>query len=355
MYPVIARLCRCLCLPLFFTASLLAANAAPVSLFYVGSSPESVRDFMAHSGRIGLAVPTWYQVDENGLVTGGPNPLVLDRAKSEKLPVMPLIGLFDKQKFHTLATSADARQKMNATLLTEAKKYGYIGFQFDFEDIDYRDRDLLSAMVREAAEKLHQNHLQLSIATVPAAPGHPGYGAFSKWIWSDWRGAYDLEALGKAVDLICLMTYDQHTRWTTPGPVAGWQWVVENMDYALKVVPKEKLSLGIPLYGYRWYTEAPRRENGEDAPNPRADSIGAPNAMLLAETWKARLQWDEEERSSFFWITRDQMREWVYFTDARTFNERYRLVEEKGLQGFCAWVLGEEDPEIWKTLPAAKH
>ena len=42
------------------------------------------------------------------------------------------------------------------------------------------------------------------------------------------------------------MTYDQNTRWTMPGPVAGWQWTVENLDYALQFVPKEKLSLGIP-------------------------------------------------------------------------------------------------------------
>jgi len=51
----------------------------------------------------------------------------------------------------------------------------------------------------------------------------PGNGGFSKWMYTDWRGAYDLAALAKSVDLICLMTYDEHTRWTMPGPVAGWQ------------------------------------------------------------------------------------------------------------------------------------
>jgi spore germination protein YaaH len=45
------------------------------------------------------------------------------------------------------------------------------------------------------------------------------------------------------------------------------------------------------------------------------------------------------------------MREWVFFTDLRTFKERYQLVQQQGLQGFCSWVLGSEDPTIWDFLP----
>ena len=48
-------------------------QAAPVALFYMTRSPESVRSFLAHSSQIDLLVPTWYQVDENGLVTGAPD------------------------------------------------------------------------------------------------------------------------------------------------------------------------------------------------------------------------------------------------------------------------------------------
>jgi spore germination protein YaaH len=45
------------------------------------------------------------------------------------------------------------------------------------------------------------------------------------------------------------------------------------------------------------------------------------------------------------------MREWVFYTDLRTFQDRYQLVQARGLEGFCSWVLGAEDPEIWKFLP----
>jgi len=328
-------------------------QAAPVALFYMTSNPDSIRSFLAHSSQIDLLVPTWYQVDENGLVTGAPDPTVLKRAQDEKLPVMPIIAIFDKKKFHVLAGNPIAQVQMNDAMIRESRLHGYTGFQFDFENIDWTDRDRLTDLVKNSAETMHKASLQLTIATVPNAPGYPGSGGFAKWIYTDWRGAYDIASLAKYVDLVCLMTYDQHTRWTVPGPVAGWNWSVENLNYAVKVVPKEKLSLGIPLYGYHWYTGAPTKENESsvEKPNPTAEYIGTPNALQLAEAYGGNIQWDVEDHSAFFYFYRDQMREWIFFTDLRTFKDRYQLVQENGLQGFCSWVLGEEDPAIWKLLP----
>ena len=329
-----------------------AANAKPSALFYLTDSPEGIRSFLANAAKIDLLVPTWYQVDENGLVTGEPNVTVLAAAKAKSVPVMPIVALFNKKKFHELAMNAEAQQRMNEALLREAKLHGYVGFQFDIENVDYLDRDRLSAVTAEIARQLHAAGLQLSIATVPNAPGYPGQGGFSKWIFTDWRGAYDLEALAKSVDLICLMTYDQNTRWTMPGPVAGWGWTVGNLDYALKVVPKEKLSLGIPLYGYHWYTNAPTVDkDGTEHPNTTADYISTPDVLRLAADYDGKPQWDADDHTAFFYFYRDQMREWIFYTDQRTFKDRYDLVKERGLQGFCSWVLGTEDPDIWNLLP----
>ena len=329
------------------------ALAQPVALFYMTDNPDSIRSFLAHSAKIDLLVPTWYNVDENGLVTGGPNPTVLDAAHRENLPVMPIVALFGKKKFHDLAANSDAQQRLIDAMLREAGLHGYVGFQFDFENLDYLDRDALSALVARAAEAMHKAGLKLTIATVPNAPGYPGMGAFAKWIYTDWRGAYDLAALAKSVDLVCLMTYDQQTRWTMPGPVAGWQWTVDNLDYALQFVPKEKLSLGIPLYGYHWYTGAPTvdKTTGKEQPNLTADYISTPDALQLAAAFGGKPEWDAGDHTAFFYFYRDQMREWIFYTDLRTFRDRYRLAADRGLQGFCSWVLGSEDPQIWNFLP----
>ena len=328
-------------------------SADPVALFYLTSNPDSIRSFLAHSSQIDLLVPTWYQVDENGLVTGAPDPTVLKRADDDKVPLMPILAMFNKKGFHALAMNPAAQTMMNEAMIRECKLHGYIGFQFDFENIDWLDRDRLTALVKASATALHTAGLQLSIATVPNAPGYPGQGAFAKWIYTDWRGAYDIANLATYVDLLCMMTYDQNTRWTMPGPVAGWDWTNENLEYALKTVPKGKLSLGIPLYGYHWYAGTPTHEPNSDVekPNPTGDYIGYPNAMQLAAAYNGKVQWDEDDRSAYFWFYRDQMREWIFFTDLHTFKDRYELVQKSGIQGFCSWVLGEEDPAIWQFLP----
>ncbi|HTW60331.1 MAG TPA: glycosyl hydrolase family 18 protein [Terracidiphilus sp.] len=336
---------------LFLCAS--GALAQPVALFYMTDSPDSIRSFLAHSAKIDLLVPTWYNVDENGLVTGGPDPTVLDTAHRENIPVMPIVALFGKKKFHDLAAGSDAQQRLIDAMLREARLHGYVGFQFDFENLDYLDRDGLSAVVARAADALHKAGLKLTIATVPNAPGYPGMGGFARWIYTDWRGAYDLAALAKSVDLVCLMTYDQQTRWTMPGPVAGWQWTVDNLDYALQFVPKEKLSLGIPLYGYHWYTGAPTvdKTTGKEQPNLTADYISTPDALQLATAFGGKPEWDAADHTAFLYFYRDQMREWIFYTDLRTFRDRYQLAAGRGLEGFCSWVLGSEDPEIWNFLP----
>jgi spore germination protein YaaH len=335
------------------TAVFAHAQNHAVALFYMTDSPDSVRSFLAHSDKIDILVPTWYSVDANGLVSGAPNPEVLRVAQEKHLPVMPIITSTGKEAFHKLLSDSAAQQIMIASLLQQAKLHGYLGIQFDFEDISWTDRDALSTLVKQTADALHAAGLQLSIATVPNAPGYPGAGAFSRWMYADWRGAYDLKALAQSVDLICLMTYDQQSRWTTPGPVAGWQWTIDNLNYALQFVPPQKLSLGIPLYGYHWFAGDPVMKD-QERPNSTADYISEPDAMLLAQEYKGIPQWDSVDHTAWFYIYRDQLREWVFYTDAHTFEDRYKLAQEHGLEGFCSWVLGTEDPEIWKLLPDRK-
>jgi spore germination protein YaaH len=330
----------------------------PKALFYMTREPKSVRSFLAHADKIDILVPAWYGVDADGLVSGGPNPLVLETAKQHNVPVMPIVanGDFVQEDFHKLLTNPTARANLLHQLMRLCKENGYIGFQFDFENVHWTDRDVLSAMVREVAAAFHKEGLQLTIATVPNMPGEPGEGGFSAWIYENWRGAYDLSTLAQSVDLICLMTYDQHTRWTAPGPVAGWAWTTGNLDYALKFVPPQKLSLGIPLYGYHWFAGTPIKSDDKsgDKPNPSAEYIGTDDAVDLAKAYGGQIEWDSTDRTAWFYFYRADMREWIFFTDARTFRERFSLVKERGLQGFCSWVLGTEDPAIWDLLPAHK-
>lgn len=342
---------KLLLLVLFATTSALAQTK---TLFYMTDHPDSVRDFIEHQAKIDIIVPTWYSVDPTGLVYGEPDPTVMRAVKQRHISLFPIVAIFDKTGVHTLLTSDRAQMAMIGSLISECKRNGYDDFQLDFENIAWTDRDVLSATVKRVADAMHQEHLQLQIAVVPNAPGYPGHTAFSKWIFSDWRGVFDLKALSDSVDLICLMTYDQHTRWTTPGPVGGWMWMKDNLEYALKFVPKEKLSLGIALYGYHWFTGDPGLNEKEQKPNITAEYISAVDAQSLRDTYNGQEQWDTQDHTDYFFFYRDQMREWIFYTEKRGFADRYNLASDEHLQGICAWVLGQEDNAIWSVLPDRK-
>ena len=301
----------------------------PDALFYLIGLPKSMASFEAHIDKIGLLVPGWYGVDSQGLVNGGPNQYVLNLAKAHRLPVEPIISMSaGRGGFHDLMHDETAKQHMIESMLQQAQQYGYRGFQFDFESISWTDRDAFTLLVKQTAEALHKHGLKLSIAVVPNA----------QW-----------------ADLICLMTYDQHTRWTAPGPVDGMPWVMEQLDYALKLVPREKLSLGIALYGYHWYTGNPVKEDGSESSNIKADYIDADESFPLIKQQQANVQWDPVEHESWFYFYRDDMREWVFMPDAHSFRDRYAVVKQYNLEGFCAWVIGAEDPKVWDELPVAER
>jgi len=341
----------------FFSATPVQAQQ-PKSIFYMTREPQSVHSFLAHADKIDILSPNWYSLDSNGLVSGGPNPQVLETARQHHVSIMPLVvnGGFAQEEVHKFFGNAPARHEAIAALVRASKDNNYIGFQLDLENVNWTDRDVLSDFVRETAAAFHKENLQLSIATIPNAPGHPGETGFSTWIYENWRGAYDLRAIAQSVDFLCLMTYDQHTVWTVPGPVAGWAWTVANLDYALKDVPRQKLALGIPLYGYHWFSGTPSKsqDKGGDKPNPAADYISTEDALDLAKAYSGHLEWDSVDRSAWLYFYRDDEREWIFYTDARTFKERYTLVKDRGLRGFASWVLGTEDAGIWELLPSHK-
>ena len=159
------------------------------------------------------------------------------------------------------------------------------------------------------------------------------------------------------MDLICLMTYDQHTRWTPPGPVAGWEWTVENLDYALKSFQRKNLSLGIPLYGYHWFAGSPDYAGGPDDkedgehPNITAEYISTENALLLAREYKGMPQWDAADHQ------RGSLSIAIRCANGSSTPNRALLRTDTSwrrsaaIQGFCSWVLGTEDPGIWELLP----
>ena len=116
------------------------------------------------------------------------------------------------------------------------------------------------------------------------------------------------------------------------------------MDYAVSVVPRDKIMMGIPLYGYDW--TLPYVPGG-----PFARAVSHQRAIELAVQYNARIEYDPISQAPFFTYYDEQRREHiVWFDDARSIQAKFNLVKELGIRGFFYWVLGFEFPQNWLLI-----
>lgn len=135
----------------------------------------------------------------------------------------------------------------------------------------------------------------------------------------------------------------------TAGPpmaVAPLPNVRQVLDYAVTEIPRGKIYLGIPNYGYDW--PLPFRQ-GET----RARSISNQEAVELAVRYGAEISFDRTAQSPWFEYTApDGTPHVVWFEDARSMSAKLRLISGYGLYGAGYWNLMRPYPQGWAVLNA---
>ena len=141
-------------------------------------------------------------------------------------------------------------------------------------------------------------------------------------------------------------SYEWGYTYGPPMAVAPLPNVRQVLDYALTEIPREKIYLGIPNYGYDW--PLPFRQ-GETA----ARSISNQEAVALAVRYGAEIQYDQQAQSPWFRYTAaDGTAHEVWFEDARSMSAKLRLIQEYGLYGAGYWNLMRPYPQGWVVLNA---
>jgi spore germination protein len=260
------------------------------------------------------------------------------------LPLMPLVinRGFDRGIASTLLRSPQAQERAVMYLAYLAKRDETVGFQINLENLDPADKKNFTLFVRRAAARLRRDGRLLSVAVVPRfSDSDTGRSPSGKYATGEWGAPYDYRALGNAADFLVLMAYDQHGRATAPGPIAGYDWVKEALEYAVRRVPPGKLLLGVPLYGREWI------ENNQGV-SSRSLSFQDAQALLAGAGMDA--QWNPERRSSWLQYRNGAGQHTAWFEDQRSLQEKLRLVRQYHLRGFAAWRLGFEDTAFWKVI-----
>jgi spore germination protein YaaH len=207
---------------------------------------------------------------------------------------MPLVVNpgFDRGAASALLRSIRAQQRAVTYLAYLAERDDFVGWQLDLEYIAPEDESYYTQFVQRAAAGLHREGKLLSIAVVPRfSDVYPDADPSQEFHSDEWGAPYDFRALGRVVDFMTLMAYDQHSSTTPPGPVAGYDWAKAALDYATARVPCQKILLGIPFYGREWI------QSGDVT---SARTLSSADAQNRLEQLRMEGLWDERRRTPWF-------------------------------------------------------
>jgi spore germination protein YaaH len=341
-----------------FSALAAAVFHAPAAaqqgerLFYYVDNDAAFASLAANIDRIDVLAASAYYVEEDGVVWGDVDPRVIALTREHGVRLVPVLVNrgFDQQALHTLLGDDAARARIAASLAELCRRHGFDGIQIDFENLSIHDRDAFTRFYRETAAALRAAECGISVAVVHRPDELPGPTPYHKWLFDSWRGGYDIQALGEIGDFISIMTYSQHTRRTPPGPQAGTPWVEDVVEYFLRSVPAEKLSVGIAVSSQHWYTSYDERMVPELARSYSAQ-LSHTRALGMIGRYDADVKWDDRQQVSYAFFPVGGTFEWIFLEDARSFSAKLDLMRRYGLRGFSVWVLGPEDPAIWEALP----
>lgn len=299
-----------------------------------GTDTSSYNDMYTNTDVLKTIAPFWATLGEDGSVAdrgGIDHASVVKFAHEHNISVLLMVNN-DKQNsaqppIHKVLADKGLRTLAISNLEKYIKQYNLDGINIDFEMVPAEDRDNLTQFMQELSARLKPQGYIISIDVFPKQDET-----------NDVSIAYDYKELAKYADKIMIMTYDNHGTWSDAGPVADKSWVENNLKYALKFIPKNKLYMGIAGYGYDWSSKG-------------VESLEYTGVMNLVQQFNANVQWDDAAKSPHFSYTgQDGVAHQVWFENKESLKAKLDLVNKYDIAGAALWKLGEEDPGYWQVF-----
>ena len=322
--------------------------------YYVPWDPASYSSLREYARQIDLLFPTWLQVlSADGHLqavdpeTNTPFDVVQEgkarpvddkvmpflNAEDTNMEVFPVVQNFDGNDFSPaivdVLSNPEARARFRREVALFLATDRFKGLMVDFESFPKRGQTGYVALLNELASDLHAKGLKLYVSVQVR------------------NEDFDYKAISAAADGVVIMNYDEHFPDGTPGPVASQDWFTDNLNAALKEIPKEKLIVAIANYGYDW---AVKPKKGKLPPDERDKNVSVQEAWIGARDAETDIDYDGDALNPHFSYRDDNdfLHE-VWFLDAVTALNQMRAAQTLGIQTFALWRLGSEDRSLWRV------
>lgn len=280
---------------------------------------------------------------------------ILKDMTSKKVKLSLVIFSGDEDNIYSLIDDPIPHAK---TLIAEVtpimKKYNFKDLNIDiesFKEASDEARLKFSQFFKEIRKGVDKNNLgTLSIDVSPTI--------FVK------KYLVDPNAITPFADYLMVMAYDYHYPGSlVTGPVAPLKGAVTISELdtdaplkeALKIVPKQKIILGLPLYGYGWeaITDFPR-----SATIPASALVYSNRTVenMLSKCATCSAQIEKEAQESYL-IYKDQETDTfhqIFYPDKKVMQAKVDYAQSMDLGGIGLWALGYDGANILEPLASYK-
>ncbi len=322
-------------------------------------------------------------------------------AKAQGVRVIPTVMTSNATLVHTLLSNQETRIALAQHIADTVKANNFDGIDIDFEGKRAETKDYFSTFLKGLKMRLGDKWLMCTIET--RIPNEDRY--YGTEVPAD-AGVFanDLKAIGTYCDRVRIMTYDQQGIDLKLSAEAGTRlyaangdpaWVEKVVNLMSKDIPKSKILIGVPTYGYEYAVTT--YEGGQHIydilwtfnPGHAAPQKGV-SAPSLSERYNVqpeRTYWGElaftyvpmqtDANTSTTPVSMNRMSALAASAAAATYADTYHsnmtyryvvwpdevstqmkidLAKRLGVRGISIFKLdGGQDPDIWNVLTGAKQ
>lgn len=280
-----------------------------------------------------------YEVNADGTLKPINDQPLIDAARAAGVaPVMVITNLseagFSSDLARTILTNQAVQDTLLNNVIANMRTKNYRGLDIDFEYIYPENREDYNNFLRKTVNRLRPLGYTITSALAPKTS-------------ADQKGllyeAHDYPVHGALLDHVILMTYEWGYTFGPPLAVAPINEIRKVLNYAVTAIPRDKILMGIPNYGYDWtlpYVEG-----------SRAATVTNTGAVDLAVREKAAIQYNDVSKAPYFNYYDDAKKQHVvWFEDARSIEAKLELVDEYNLGGVSYWTINRYFPQNWLVL-----
>ncbi len=243
-------------------------------------------------------------------------------------------GGFDSDLVSTILGSEAIQDTLLNNVIRVMQEKNYYGLDIDFEYVYPRDRENYNNFLRKTVSRLRPLGFTVTTALAPKTSATQQGRLYE---------AHDYPVHGALVDHVILMTYEWGYTYSPPQAVAPINEVRKVLNYAVTAIPREKIFMGIPNYGYNW--TLPFQQG------TAARTVTNVGAVELAWRVGAHIQYDPIAQAPFFrYYDENGKQHEVWFEDARSILAKLTLANEFRLGGISYWTINQFFPQNWLVL-----